>query len=284
MARSVTEIKKAMTDAFMADRTIRERYGLTGRDTWNEKFSSVSLENVLFFIVASCCHVMEVIFDKYKSDVEKKVSSAVVSSVPWYHKMALAFQYGDPLIFNDKTNRYEYAREDPAKRIVKYAAVRDMGTSVQILVSGEHNGRPSVLPDDVITVFKQYMNRVKIAGVILNINSRESDRVIIHAVITVDPLVMDGNGMLLRDGSKPVETAIENYLKNIIYGGTFNKTRLVDAIQSVEGVEDIELGTCSYKMDKASSWENIDGNNYAGMSGSYIADGLSNTLSYVVQY
>lgn len=259
------------------------KYGLTERDTWNRRFSSVSLENILFFTVAACFHVLEVIFDKHKKDVEEKVASAVVASVPWYYKMALAFQYGDALVFDEKTCRYGYAYEDDGKRVVRYAAVRDKGTSVQILVSGEKGNRPAALSNDVLAVFKQYMNRIKVAGVILNISSRESDRVTINAAITIDPLVLNTDGTLLKGGGKPVEHAIEEHLKSIIYGGTFNKTRLVDAIQAAEGVVDVELGVCRYKAESSGRWTEITGNNYVGMSGSYIPDGLSNTLSYVVQ-
>lgn len=283
MARSVAEIKKTMTDAFMADETIREKYGLSERDTFGGSFSSVSLENILFFILAACYHVLETIFDQYKTDVENKISKAVVASVPWYHKMALAFQWGDSLVLNEQTFQYEYAVTDESKQVVKYAAVRDMGTNVQILVSGDKGGRPSALAGDVLAVFKEYMNRVKVAGVILNISSRESDRLMIHATVTADPLVFDEQGRLLRDGSKPVEDAIAGHLKSIVYGGTFNKTRLVDAIQRVEGVEDVELGICYYRNSDGSDWMEVTGNNYAGMSGSYVADGLSNTLSYVVR-
>lgn len=283
MARSVAEIKKTMTDAFMADETIREKYGLSERDTFSGSFSSVSLENILFFILAACYHVLEMIFEQHKTDVENKISKAVVASVPWYHKMALAFQWGDSLVLNEQTFQYEYAVTDESKQVVKYAAVRDMGTNVQILVSGDTGGRPSALAGDVLAVFKEYMNRVKVAGVILNISSRESDRLMILATVTADPLVFDEQGRLLRDGSKPVEDAIAGHLKSIVYGGTFNKTRLVDAIQRVEGVEDVELGICYYRNSDGSDWMEVTGNNYAGMSGSYVADGLPNTLSYVVR-
>ena len=283
MARSVAEIKKTMTDAFMADETIREKYGLSERDTFGGSFSSVSLENILFFILAACYHVLEMIFEQHKTDVENKISKAVVASVPWYHKMALAFQWGDSLVLNEQTFQYEYAVTDESKQVVKYAAVRDMGTNVQILVSGDTGGRPSALAGDVLAVFKEYMNRVKVAGVKLNISSRESDRLMIHATVTADPLVFDEQGRLLRDGSKPVEDAIAGHLKSIVYGGTFNKTRLVDAIQRVEGVEDVELGICYYRNSDGSDWMEVTGNNYAGMSGSYVADGLPNTLSYVVR-
>lgn len=282
MARTVAEIKKTMTDAFMADATIREKYGLKEGSTWNGSFSSVSLENIIFFIVAACCHVLESIFELYIKDVDEKISMAVVASVPWYYKMAKAFQYGDQLVLNETTQQYGYAIIDESKQVVKYAAVRDRGTSVQILVSGDKNGMPVALSNDVLTVFKQYMNRVKVAGVILGITSKRGDYLSIGANISVDPLVIDEEGYRLSDGTKPVESAIEEHLKNIKYGGTFNKTKLVNAILAVDGVEDVELGTCSYQIEGSLKWHNVSGNNYIGESGSYIPYFLSDSLTYVV--
>jgi len=282
MARTVAEIKKTMTDAFMADETIREKYGLTEDDTFADCFSSVSLENILFFVVAACCHVVETIFDQHRKDVEEKIAQAVVASVPWYYRMALAFQYGDPLVLDETTQQYVYAETDESRQVVKYAAVRDKGTSVQILVSGDEDGSPVPLSNDVLTVFKQYMNRVKVAGVILNISSTASDSIAIAATITIDPLVLGTDGTLLSDGSKPVEEAITSHLKSITYGGTFNKTRLTDAIQAVEGVTDVELAECRYLDALSGEWKPIEGNNYIGQSGSYIPVALEETLAYVV--
>ena len=282
MARSINEIKKTMTDAFMADAAIREKYGLPADATFDESFSSVSLENILFYIVAACCHVLEVFFDTHKSEVDAKISRAVVASVPWYHKLALQFQYGDRLVFDDTTQQFVYAAQDTKKQVVKYVAVRDRGTSIQMLVAGEKDSRPEPLSDDVLTAFKNYMNRVKIAGVVLAIRSLPSDTVSISATIYVDPLSIDRNGTRISDGSKPVETAIENYLKSILYGGTFNKTKLVDAIQGVEGVTDVELFSCSYSTD-GKSFKVISGNNYTAEGGSFVVSGLANTLRYAVQ-
>ena len=283
MARSVAEIKKTMTDAFMADATIREKYGLSVNDTFSSKFSSVSIENILFFIVAACCYVLEVLFDNHKADVEEKISMAVVASVPWYYKMALAFQYGDSLVLNERTQQYEYATIDESKQIVKYAAVRDKGTSVQILVSGDEGGNPVALSNDVLTVFKQYMNRVKVAGVVLSVRSKEADKIIIKAKIYVDSLVINTDGTVISGVSKPVEEAINSYLRSIVYGGTFNKTKLTNAILNVEGVNDVELGDCSYMEDGGSTYTVIKGNNYTALGGCFIAEGLSNSLNYVVQ-
>ena len=283
MARSINDIKKTMTDAFMADADIREKYGLAADATFDDSFSSVSLENILFYIIAACCHVLEVFFDTHKADVDTKISRAVVASVPWYHKMALQFQYGDVLVFNEATQQYVYATSNLEKQKVKYVAVRDRGTSIQILVSGEKDERPAVLSDDVLTAFKSYMNRIKIAGVILAIRSLPADLITVSATVHIDPLVIDKQGTRISDGSKPVEEAVENYLKGILYGGTFNKTKLVDAIQSVEGVADVELLSCSYSTDEGRNYKTISGNNYTAVGGSFVASGLSNTFSYVVQ-
>ncbi len=283
MARTTAEIKKTMTDAFLADATIRARYGLKAGATWSGSFSDVSLENVLLWVVAACCHVVEVLTEQWVTEVEGQMASAVVASVPWYYKMARAFQYGDGLVFFDDTCRYGYATEDERKQVVKYAAVRDRGTSVEILVSGEEDDMPVPLSDSVLTAFKQYMNRVKVAGIVLNIRSQAADRMTIAARVWVDPLVIAPDGTLIADGTRPVDEAIAAYLKNIVYGGTFNKTKLVDAIQAVEGVEDVELGTCQYMAADSTVWSTVNGNNYTAAGGSLTAEGLENSISYVVE-
>ncbi len=283
MARTIAEIKKTMTDAFMADATVREKYGLKEGDTFGGSFSTVSVENILFYIVAACCRVTETLFDALRGEVDEKISRAVVASVPWYYKMAMAFQYGDALVFDEATQQYGYAETDVSRQVVRYAAVRDRGTSVQILVSGDSDGSPEPLGNDVMTAFREYMDRVKVAGVVLNILSLPPDNIRIEAKITIDPLVLLSDGSRIADGGKPVVAAVEGYLRNIVYGGTFNKTKLVDAVQSVEGVTDIELGGCSYKPDGDTGFTVIKGNNYTAGGGSFIAVDLEETLSYVVQ-
>ena len=283
MARTTAEIKKTMTDAFLADATIRERYGLKAGATWGGSFSDVSLENILLWVVAACCHALEVLTEQWVAKVEEQMAGAVVASVPWYYKVAKAFQYGDALTLDEETQQYQYATVDEAKQVVKYVAVRDRGTSVEILASGETDGAPSALSAGVLTAFKQYMNRVKIAGVVLNIKSQAADRMTIKATVWVDPLVIGSDGKRISDGVRAVDEAVKSYLKNIVYGGTFNKTKLVDAIQTVEGVEDVELGDCQYMTADSSVWTTVKGNNYTAAGGSLTAEGLENSMSYVVE-
>lgn len=281
MARSISEIKRTMTDAFMQDKAIRDAYDLSSDKTrFADCFSAVSLENLLFYIVAACHYVLESIFEKFTQDVEQKISRAVVASIPWYFDKAKAFQYGDALVLNPRTFGYEYAKVDTSKQRVKYVAVRDRGASIEMLVSEEQNGKPTPLSDEILTAFKHYINAIKIAGVVINVRTRKADELTIAVKVVVDPLKINRQGVDIASSEKVVEHAIENYLADIVYGGTFNKTKLVDAIQRVDGVVDVVLGTCKYKA--GDDFKEIAGNNYTAVGGSFIAVGLDKTIEYVV--
>ena len=282
MARGISEIKKGMTDEFMKDEAVREMYGIEQGKSFSDCFSVVSVENVLFYVVAACCHVMELLFDSHKTEVEKLAEGAVVASVPWYHKMALMYQHGDALVLDETTQRYGYAVEDDRKRVVRYAAVRDRDNSVLMLVAGEKEGAPVQLDDEVLEAFTEYMNRVKVAGVKLAVYSRQADVMRVTANVYVDPLVIDKTGVRIADGSKPVEEAVKNYFKGILYGGVFNKTKLVDAIQAVEGVDDVELVKCECRAENG-EFVTITGNTHTAYGGCFVVSGLEETLSYVAQ-
>ena len=281
MARSISEIKRTMTDAFMQDEVIREAYDLSQDKTrFADCFSAVSLENLLFYIVAACHYVLESIFEKFTQDVEQKISRAVVASIPWYFDKAKAFQYGDALVLNPRTFGYEYAKVDTSKQRVKYVAVRDRGASIEMLVSAEQDGKPTPLSDEILTAFKHYINAIKIAGVVINVRTRKADELSIAVKVVVDPLKINRQGVDIASSEKVVEHAIENYLAGIVYGGTFNKTKLVDAVQRVDGVLDVVLGTCKYKA--GDEFKEIAGNNYTAVGGSFVVVGIDKTIEYVV--
>lgn len=282
MARTIAEIKKNMTDKFMSDSTLRNTYGISGDATWENTFSTVSIENILIHIVAVSFYTLELMFESFCADVDERIARNTVPTVRWYHTQAMAFQYGYGLIYDQQSQAFKYAVHDVSKQIIKYCAVKDRGSSIQILVSGEGDGLPAVLSENVLTAFKSYMNSVKIAGVILDIRSLPADNIRISATIQVNPQVIDTDGKRISDGTYPVREAIDKYLRNIIYGGTFNKTKCVDAIQSVDGVLDVVFGTVEAKAASATEYTILQSNNYTAVAGCFISNSLESTLSYVV--
>lgn len=284
MARTIREIKAAMTQQFMSDPTIVEMYGFTEGAVFEDTFSAVSLESIWFSIVASAIYVLETLFDLFRADVDKKISGAVVASIPWYHKIALEFQYGDSLVFDEATQGFVYPVVDTTKQLVKFAACRDMGGGVYVLVSGaDSSGNPVALSSDVLSAFESYLRERKPAGVLLSVNSLNPD--LVRSVMTVqyDPQVLTPDGELITDPSvKPVEDAVNSYLKGIVYGGVLNKTKLVDAVQVARGVIDVVLTSVSVKPANGSSYEVVTGNNYRSVGGSFKSNNLTSGITYVV--
>ena len=253
-----------MTDQFMADPILREKYGLSAEDTFEGSFSAVSFESMIFGIMAAAIYALEAIFDAFRRDVDKKIADAVVATIPWYHKICLEYQHGDAMILNESTYEYVYEVVDDSKKIIKYAACRDRGGGVYILVAGMgEDGYPKALSNDVLTAFREYVSRRKPAGVITDVFSYDPDDIKLQIRVQYDPMLINSDGSLIADPSVyPVEVAINNYLASILYGGTFNRNKLIDAVQSVEGVKDLILGEVNVKIANAQAYTTVEGNNY----------------------
>lgn len=292
MARTIKQIKKGMTDQFMSESVIREKYGLAEGDTFEGSFSSVSIESILFGIFAATAYVLEVLFDNFKLTVDKKIASAVPATIAWYYKVCLEYQHGDKLVLDPKTQQYTYEVVDPSKQVIKYAACRDKtadddrGAYIYILVSGEdEQGFPCALQGNVLTPFEAYLKAKKPAGILLEIHTYNPDDIELSMKIQYDPLLISPDGSLISDSSRfPVEEAINSYLKNIEYGGVFNKTRLIDAIQKAEGVVDLELASIKAKPYVGDEYKLVTSNNYESAGGALKAHNLRNTIEYVQEF
>ena len=94
MARTIAEIKKEMTDAYMSNSIIRDLYGITGDADFDSVFSPVSIESTLFYIFAATAHVIEQMFDQFKSDVEERIDANIIPTdgiiaVRWLSSMVI---------------------------------------------------------------------------------------------------------------------------------------------------------------------------------------------------
>ena len=153
---------------------------------------------------------------------------------------------------------------------------------IRILVSKKEK---APLSAEELSRFSTYMQRIAPAGTRMTFVSKQSDRLRITAQVNYDPLLLNSSGERITDGVKPVNIAVQEYIDGILYGGVFNKTKLVDAIQaagsaSAEGVVDVVLQSVSTSSD-GGSYTVLDGTSYASTSGSFIIDNLN--ISYLSQ-
>ena len=273
-----------MTQQFMADPTIIERYGFPAGAVFEDTFSTVSLESIWFSIVAAAIYVLETLFDAFKEDVDAKIAQAAVASIPWYHKISLEFQYGDALVFDEQTQQFVYPVVDESKQIVKFAACRDLGGMVYVLASKDNgSGSPAALSSAELSAFDAYLRERKPAGVLLQTDSFSPDLVRVVMAVQYDPQVITSEGELIADPTVyPVEEAINSYLNGIVYGGSLNKTKLVDAVQGAAGVIDVSLTSVSVKTATGDEYSPVAGNNYVSVGGSFVSNNLRNSISYVL--
>lgn len=281
--RTLNDITNDLKSSFVNNGELVAMYGLDSTKTFDEQFSKVSFEALIINIVALACYLVERTFSTTSDEVDAAIDSRYVASIPWYREQALAYQHGYDLTYNEATRSYGYAFDDPDARIVAFAAARETKDSnevqrVQILVSKEEK---QPLTEDELSRFAHYMQRVAPAGSRLDVVSKASDRLQISAQVNYNPLLLTSEGKRITDGTSPVAEAIENYINSIKYGGVFNKTKMVDAIQNAEGVTDVILRNV-YTASANGGFVELDGNNYPSTSGSFVIDNL--TISYLAAY
>jgi hypothetical protein len=252
MARSTTEIKKQMTDSFIQNETVISKYGLTEGKTFDQEFSKVSLEFILFSVFAFVIFVLESLFDTKEAEIDDKLLNQKSGRLPWYRFMTLQFQYGfdlftDSDLFDNGTSTAA-AIED--SKIIKYAAVNegDLPGVVVIKVATETDNELMPITEDQELSFKAYVNEFKYAGTRVSIVNFLADRLFLTMQIEIDPLVINSEGLSILNGNKPVEDALNEFMKELPFDGELILQSLVDKLQLVNGVKIATL------LDASTSW------------------------------
>lgn len=266
--RTIEAIKKEMTDAVLENETLRQAFGLNQTDEWGEQVSAVSILNLIIYIVAVAARTLEWLFDQFKEDVEERIAAALPGTVSWYWNKVMEFQYG-----YDLNENAQYDEVDEDARIIKHCAVIEVDNGIIVKVNKEDY---ETLSTSEISALSSYVDTVKFAGTTASVFSYEPDILDIELNIWRDPMVLDANMFSIQSGENEIRMAIEGYLNSIKYGGMFNKTKLIDAVQQVEGVLDVTIfdGTIWCNGDESyHDLEDID-QNFRSYGGHFNLDEL----------
>lgn len=198
--------------------------------------SSVAGWRLLFWAIAYGIWLVETLFDEHIEWINNRALEITTGTLPWYARMALAFQFGDSLTFlNDK---YQYTTINASNQIVKLAAVNEVGGVVILKVAKlDGSNQPIELSAPELSSLEAYIAKVKFAGVRVQTVSRPADLLKLYFKVYYDPLVLSPTGELISSpGTFPVETAINNYIKSLPFNGVYSTTELTDRIQAATGV------------------------------------------------
>lgn len=236
---TITQIKQLLASAFISDSDVIELYSLDPSKTFDEQFSKVSIENLLFYIVASIIYLRELAHTYWLKDVELTALSTRYGTKQWYHTQALAFQLGDALQLSDDGS-LSYPVIDADKQIIKYAAVVEEGRTVYIRVAKLSNSELSPLNAEELSQFQAYLSDIKPLGIRVIAQSYEPCTLDITAKIYYNAQL---SSSVIETA---VQQAIKQYLDNITFGGVLYYNRLIDSVQALDGINDITLSSCTY--------------------------------------
>lgn len=268
MARTIEDIKKDMTDSFIENQAVISAYGLTAGKTFDEQFSRVSIESILFYVFAVALWSLEKLFDLHVSEVDSRIEQVEPHTLRWYVNKTKAFLYGHKLVadsdYYDTSNLSEAEIEED--RVVKYAVASESNTVVYIKVAGEKNGKPWPLTDSQIAALNSYINTIKDAGVSVQLRNEQADLMRISLVVYYDPTLLSADGVSLADGSTPVDDTVKSVITNLPFNGIYRNTDLLAALQALSGVEVVDISKVEAKPRNADSFTEVVGFNrpYSG--------------------
>ncbi|QDP85187.1 nucleotidyltransferase [Chryseobacterium sp. SNU WT5] len=261
MARTITEIKKSITDRFMIDENLVNTYGLDNSKTFEDQFSLTAFENVLIDVFVFLFWTMEKLFDNHKTEVNGILSVLKPHTARWYRQKALSFQFGfDLYVDTDVFNNEGYSAEQIEKsKIIKYSAVTEAVNESRLIIKiatedGNQELSPILVPQK--ESFDAYIDEIRDAGVKVTIINYLPDILRLNIKIYYDPLVLTASGVSILSGKKPVEIALKEYMKELPFDGELILSSLIDKLQKTEGVK------IPHMINAASSWIDPTGTTY----------------------
>ncbi len=194
-------------------------------------------------VVATIIYYFEVQMDLFRSEIADITANAVVGRADWYVKKAYEFQYGDDLEVIDGVVKYPVI--DLTKRLIKRAAyAKDTNNNTLLKVATTDNtGKIIAINPAQMQSFTDYINNLMFAGSYIAIQSQDTDYIKLFVDVYYDPL------KYADEVKSNVDKAVKNYLATLPFDGSVKKNAIIDAIQAVDGVEDVEITTIEVRTN-----------------------------------
>ena len=219
MARGVSEIYTEIIDEKNNQTTLQglapqaDSLANFEQDLNNDK--RVARWRIIAFIVALSTWTHELLWDKFKVELQAIADTAPTGTVSWYQEQTLAYQFGYNLVYQN--NKYVYSVIDEASKIVKLCSVTERADSTLIIKVADLDNSNLPLP---LTGVQQkalvgYLQKIKFAGTRIAVISDTADLLKLIGTVYYDPIIP------LTTVIADVEAAIVAYIRNLPFNGVF---------------------------------------------------------------
>lgn len=264
MARTIEDIKAEMTSNFIQQKAVQTAYGLDSKKTFDQQFSKVSIESIMFYVFAVALWTLEKLFDKHTAEVEERIEQLEPHTLRWYVNKTKAFMYRSKAKLVPGTDYYDTTgmseTDIEEARVVKYAVATESNTVVYIKVAGEdHDGKPCRLNNYQIAALNAYINKIKDAGVSVVVRNEPADLMRVSLVVYYDATQISDSGESLSEGGKPIRDTVMSVIRNLPFNGVYRNSDLIAALQAISGVEAVDIRNVEVKANSAEEWTKVVG-------------------------
>ena len=272
MARTIAEIKAEIGAAYVSHETVRSAYGLDENASFDKVFSPISVESILFYVVAASIWALEQLFDRHTAEVERRIEELRPHTLRWYVSKALGYMHNYKLVQTDGVVSADYydttglsEGDIAAKKIIKYAVATENNTQVLIKVAkAKADGRPAPLTANEKAGFEYYLSQIKDAGVYIKVLSEAADKMNVELVVLYDPSVLNAEfttgaddreeyrQLIITDpnnGKEVIKEAVQEVIARLPFNGEYRNSDLMAAVQAIEGVEVADIAAVQVCSD-----------------------------------
>lgn len=238
MARSIATIKESI-------RVLKNTYPeLSVIQFYEEGGSRAGVFNLEAYVVAVTINVFEQLVDAYQAEIDAVIDNGVPGTEAWVHMKVLEFQYDATTpqyieLNSDLVPVYETVDAD--KQIITRAAVVTLGNG-RVTIKVAKGASPVPLAAGEVTAFEDYLSVIMPAGPKVTVISEDSDKLYVDADVYYD-------GQFVDSIQTDVEAAINAYLAALDFNGTVKVSGIQDAIQGVQGVNDVVVNEVRARRD-----------------------------------
>lgn len=262
MARTVNEIHESLIEAKASNSDLD---GLTST-------SSVSIWRQVLYVVAVATAVLEQMWDLFTQEIDAAIDSKPNQTDLWLQNEALKFQDGYNIEVDEFYKPF-YSVIDADANIITISSARTISYGVCLLkVAKGEQGAYTALSESELIRFGDYVSDIKPLGTRIQIISQESDKLKGVFSVFYDPSFDS------VEIASNVSNAIEAFLTLLPFNGLFYVSRLVDAIQAVDGVVDVDVSDLKAKTNTG-QYASF-GRKYLPFSGYLTIDDLGTTFNY----
>jgi hypothetical protein len=239
--RTTSEIQAELQAEWMNNATLQQLYHFEPGTQFTSFYSKASIESIILYIVAFCAHVVEAMLATAQDEMEDRMARQLPGTCRWYAQKLKDYLYDFPLDgWGEPITDGHADGEIAAAQIIKHAVAIDDQTSGYLLlkIAGESEGARCPLTD-YETEIQNYILRIKYAGVKTRLIDAEGDTFDASIDIWHDPL------RNRTEVHNRCESAVREYLQNLPFNGEMSIMALTDALQSVDGVEIVQVKFCS---------------------------------------